>query len=773
MAKKKVKDAPKATQSKAATQGIKERLEEKPIDEPINLTKVERLTKTYIKKRSEEMIDYRAGLGIEQKWQEADEEYIPHELDFGTTRKRFETDQDSGLRSRMVPVGDATQQWRSAASAPTLLGKIQIALSLIIDQMPEADLVPLEKKFEATTDLAYSLWKRNWSITDARENLKLVIFDLMKYGWAAQRTFPRKIKYNKRVRIEMDAENPENDKYEDKELVWFNDVDREPLNVYTSWIDELARPYDPFSVNESYYEMDYSYDQAKVEFGQYPNFKHVPKSAQMIRNTGSRKNNRQEPNDKMKKRQDIVTIGFFESRHKDLYSIYVPSIGLPLYISPLPNDDGYLSITHTLWILRKSSMPYGVSLWEIVRQNKQLYDKMKNMSMDQLVLSIMKFGFFSGTNTSLADGTMSIIPGQARQLTSSTGKPEVDWMEIPGPGEEAWKGLEYLDGEMDTDTGIGPTLEGELGGQSKTLGEHKLALEAQLKRLKVPVDNIAYFIDQDAYLTLSWMSQLYSIPNIQEFASTDELQDYNKENGVTHYSLFGEQTENADGTTSINGPYKAHYLPQLALHLENGEGGLKRSKESKFFQVGKDIQPKDMKWRGIFKTRPRSIIDTSQELAKATKMDMANMLLPLLQLPPEIAARPAEQMVKINEEDPKDWLPDSFLDYLKNGAPPTPPPAVQPSVSVAYKDASPALKAVIEQDLGVKPQQPPQGQAPDGMVAPPGQSNGGGQIPPQGAGQPVPQATTGQTLQNAVGMTPQQAPKVVPATNTGSFNRRL
>src|ERR1035437_1260492 len=719
---------------KTATQGITQRLKTAPPVEAFKPTEVERVTKVYIKRRVQEMQDYRKGLGIEQKWQEADSEYIPHELDFGTTRKRFETDQDSGIRSRMVPVGDATQQWRQASSAPTLLAKMQIALSLIVDQMPEADLISLEKKIEKTTDLASSLWKRNWSITDARENLKLIIFDLMKYGWAVERVFPRKIKYNKRIRVEIDPENPENDKYEDKELTWFNDVDREPLSVYTTWIDELAKPYDSYSRNEGYYEIDYPYDQAKIEFGHYPNFKFVPHNAPMVRNTENRKSNRQEPNDKLKQRQDIVTIGFFESRLKDLYCIYVPSVGIPLYISPLPNDDGYISIVDTLWVLRKSSMPYGVSLWEIIRQNKQLFDKMKNMSMDQLVLSIMKFGFFSGTNTAVGDGTISIIPGQARQLTSSTGKPEVNWMEIPGPGEEAWKGLQFIDDAMDADSGIGPTLEGEITGPSKTLGEHKLAMEAQLKRLKVPLDNIAYFIDQDAYLTLSWMSQLYSIPNIVEFDSEQEVNDYNQENGVNHYKLFGQPQE--DG--SITGPFKAHYLPQLALHAEDRNGQLKRSKESKFFQVGgtgpDSIQPKDMKWRGIFKTIPRSIIDTSQEIQKATKMEMSNMLIPLLQLPPEIAAKPAEQICKINEEDPKDWLPQAFLDYLKQGDQPQPPqgpPPITPNVSVTYKDASPALKQTIEQLVGVQTQQTSQ--------------------PQNGQGQP-PQATPGQTLQKASGM---------------------
>ena len=244
------KDAPaKAASPKgvAAAAGLATRLKKagpKPTYEP---SSVERVATTYIKRRSGDMIDYRKGLGIEQKWREADEEYIPHELDFGTTRKRFETDQDTGLRSRMVPVGDVTQQWRQASSAPTLLAKIQTAVSIICDQQPEAELVALLKKYSATTDLAYSLWKRNWTITEAKEKLKLVIFDLIKYGWAAQRTYPRIVKYDKRVLASKDTENPEKDTYKDKEVLWFNDVDRQRLDPYKTWIDELTQPYDTYS----------------------------------------------------------------------------------------------------------------------------------------------------------------------------------------------------------------------------------------------------------------------------------------------------------------------------------------------------------------------------------------------------------------------------------------------------------------------------------------------------------------------------------------------
>jgi hypothetical protein len=702
MAKKtKAEATPSDKKKQKAAEGVKQRLTTTNVTKTFEADTTEKKVIAYLNRRIEDMIDYRRGLGVENRWREADEEYIPHELDFGTTRKRFETDQDTGLRSRMVPVGDITQQWRQASSAPTLLAKIQTACSIIVSNQPEGRLTALLKKYQKTTDLAYSLWKRNWHISDAKEKLKVFLFDLIKYGWAVERVYPRKVEYDKRVLVETDPENPENDKYEEKKLLWYNDVDRQNLSVYNTWIDELAKPYDTYSRNEDYFELDYSYDQAKVEFGQYSNFEFVKPDSQMTRETEKRKSNRTDTNVTLRRRKDIVTIGFFESRHKDLFVIWVPKDKITLSVGPMPNDDGYLSVVDSLWLLRKNNLPYGVSLWEVIRQNKSLYDKMKNMTMDQLVLSIMKFGFFSGTNTAVGDGKIEIVPGQARQLTSSTGKPEVNWMEIPGPGKEAWAGLEAVQDMMDDESGISPTLEGDVTG--KTLGEILHAKDAALKRLKMPVDNLAWAIEQDAYITLSWMGQLYAIPQIKEFASLEEMMAFQKEEQIEHVGdIFGTQEVDESGQPSLDetgapkpltGPFKAQYFPQLSLHLEDKNGELFEGKDSKFFQVGKDIMPGQLKWRGIFKVIPRSIVDSSQDLIKAVKTEVFNIIVPLLQFPPQLVGKAVKQLLTINEEDPDDWLPDEWVKYLKTGELP-PPPAAPAAPGEEVNPAAPASAPV-------------------------------------------------------------------------------
>lgn len=596
----------------------------------------------FVDRRITEMKEYRKKLKIEEEWKEADKEYVPTEIPIAT-KKRLEVDQDTGLRSRMVTVNTDDDSWRSNSSDPTLLNKIQTAFSIIIDKNPEAVLTALTKRFENTSDLMNGLWKRNWEITHSKELLKLFTFNLAKYGWAPARTFPHLVKYNKKVLTSIDPENPENNEYDQKELVWFNDVDKQVLDPYTTWIDEMTKPYDVYSMNSAYYELDFTYDSAKIEFGKYSNFELIGKSAKQSQD--EKKKEDTEPD-----RKDIITIGFYQDRLKDLYTIYVPSKKILLHYSPLPNDDGLLDLWHSLWMIRDSKSPYGVSLWKIIKQDKQLYDKMSNMTMDQVVLSIMKMFFYTGTSNLFGDGQIKIKPGKGVQIQNG----DVKWMDVPAAGKEAWAGLQWLKSKMDDNSGITPTLEGEVTG--KTLGEVLHAKEASLKRLKTPLENIAWGIEQDAYVDLSWMCQIYSTPEIKNFATLEELTAYEQESGIQHQDLFGKPDEIGNIQD-----YKASFYPELSLHLEDQDGTLIESKDSKYFQIGKDIKLDQLKWRGIIKVVPKSLLVPSEELDKQLKAEVFNMIVPLLANDPNIFKKAVTQLIKSRDMDEKDWLPDSWL----------------------------------------------------------------------------------------------------------------
>lgn len=676
-------------------------LEEEPKDQTYKADKDELIIQTYVTRRVKEMQDFRSELKMEDKWKEADAEYVPRELEFGTTSKRFETDQTDGYRTRLVPIGDGTQNWRSSNSAPTLLQKIQTAISIIIDNDPEAVFTALQRKYEKTNALANSLWKRNWQITGGKEVLKLFVFNLVKYGIAFGRSYPRVIKYNKEVLVEFDDQHPENNKYESKEIVWFNDVARQNLDPFCTWIDEQTKPYDIYSMNDCYYELDYSYDSAEVEFGHYANWKYVKKDSKSY----PADEQKEEGDDKMV-RKDIVTIGFYQNRLKDILVIKAVKDNIILHTCALPNDDGFLDLWYTMWILRTADRPDGVSLWEIICQDKHTYDKWNNMGSDQLTLSIMKFGFFTGSQALTGDGKIDIVPGVAKQITNG----DIKWMDIPGPGED-WKvGLDHQQNAMDDSSGITPTMEGDVTG--KTLGEIQLARESSLKRLKVPLENIAWAIEQDAYLSLSWMSQIYSTPEVKEFANEKEMMEYEQENEITHSELFTQNDPNAvpEVDPSTGQPILAEptgltatYLPQLALHLEDRNGQLFESNDSKYFQVGKDIPVSSMKWRGMIKVIPKSLVGNSEIIMKQTKTEMANMLLPLFSQPPELVKKAAIQLIKVNEEDPEDWLPD-VPGWNDQPSPPPQPPQPEPkyNISINWADIDVAMRTQIAAQLGIK-----------------------------------------------------------------------
>lgn len=627
-------------------------------DKAVELSEEEKKVEEYVSLRVTQMKDYRKELKVEEEWKEADKEYIPSELDTDENpRKRFEQSDETGLRSRAVKVRDEDEDWRSNNSDPTLLAKIQTAISIIIDRNPDVVYKTLTRANEKRTALAKALRDRNWNISGAKWMWKKFIFNLAKYGWAPGRAYPRLIKFDKEVLTEVNTEDPSKNVYENHELVWYNDVDRESLDPFRTWIDEQSKPYDEYSRNEWYFEKDYSYDQAVVEFGQYGFKKFVP-NPRDLRVTDQEEESQPAKEDEIKERQDLVTIGFFESRIRDLYVIRIPKLNAVLHYCPLPNDDGLLSVFDTPWVLRSADNPYGISLWRTIKQKKTLYDKMQNMTMDQLVLSIMKMFFYTGTNNLINDGKIKIKPGKGVQIING----KVDWMEVPGPGKEAFEGLQFLKNGMDDDSGISPTLQGQVTGQ--TLGETQLAKEASLKRLKMPVENIAYAMELDSYLTLSWMAQIYSTPEVKEFASLEQIAEYEKEQGVKAGEM--NPTGGIDPMTNeAMGPYQTTFFPEMSLPLEKNGDELIESRSERFFTFGKDIKLTDLKWRGILEVVPKSLITSSSELQKQGITELGSILAPILGQPPEIFGKWAKQMVLSRELDPKDWLPDNYLQYLQ------------------------------------------------------------------------------------------------------------
>jgi DNA-binding transcriptional MerR regulator len=687
--------------------------------------------KEYLSTRIEELKDYRkqklkgAGRSIEEIWKEADEEYTPHELGVQSDRKRFESNDELGLRSRLVKIG--SENWQSNNASPDLYVKVNTALSILVGQNPEAVFIARASKYESNTLLAYNNWKNSWELSGAKQQLKHFIFNQAKYGTGVGRTYPKLIEQNKRVRVEYYPNEPDRDKYVEKRIVKYNGLCRESINPNQVWLSEQAMVGDIFSIDDWYFEKDFSWDKFKETFRDYKNLDFVVKKELTKDENGRTKN---------------VTVGFYENQLKDLYVVWIPETKVVLYSSPLLNDDGKLSLWFAPWTLRDDRTPWGIGLYEIIKQDSVLYDKLANMTMDQLVLSIYKMFFYKGTDLLGENGNLVVEPGKGIQVVEPQ---TVNFLNIPGPGQESWKGLEYLQQKRDLNSGVTPQLYSQFTG--KTLGQDIQAKEAALERMRTPLDYLLDALQVEAYLSLSWLKQILSVPEVLEYTDENDLIESLKEAGLQEEEIkaYLEENKNHTGNGLLNqeetGEVEqvqtglnpetgepimeeqpqiktvANIYPEQRYGLESDENGeLIESDETKFYRFGVHLGIDRLNWEGMIRITPQSVLAPSKELTKRMKLDLFNLVMPAIN---QMVAQPQfipillpsiKQIIKVYEENVKDWFDEKFLtDLYKQSQEPKPAPEKEESVSLSVKFESlpPEVQPkIIEKYFGIKIEPP-------------------------------------------------------------------
>lgn len=608
------------------------------------LSESEKTNYDFVKRRIVELQDARKeeqyGVEIEEIWRDADFDYQPHRLQVTgkKSNKKLYQDEDKGWASTFQKVG--ASNWQSDIAQPNPYKKVQVAISILVDQNPSGVFSPASKQYEAVTEIIKQLYRRSWEKAKSKQQLKLFIFNLAKYGWAVGRTYPLKITRKVKELKEYNQENPDQSVYEERNVTEYNDVFRENLDPWNVWVDDMARPNDDFSLNDWCWRKVYTMEKAEEEFGSWKNWQYVQ--------AGGITTEKIEEDKSLSKKytsQDLVEILFYENISKDLFVVLAN--GVPIIITPLPisDSDGHkkLSLWHTYWTLRHASSIYGIGIYEAMKNNNSLYDMISNMSIDQLVLSIYKMFFYQGTNALTDTGEIKITPGVGHQTLDPKG---VNFLEVPGPGKDALDWRELIRRDMDEDSGITDPLLGQITG--KTAFEIAQAKESALKRLKTPLDNITDALDTEALVTISLMQLIYSIPEVKTVSDPKLIERYiNEVQGDT--SLF---KHNDDGSMD------AYLYPEFQMNIEEDENGnLIETEETRFFR----IKPKFLKWNGIVNIESQSVLTPSKQIDKALDLEMWNILLPLLVQPPQLYAKAAKNIVRLYDKDPEEVLPDSWL----------------------------------------------------------------------------------------------------------------
>lgn len=631
------------------------------------------------------------GHNLDEIWAEADRDYVPHRL--GKTGKRvIATDEEKGWRGQLVTLG--SNDWQSDISQANPFIKIQTSLAILVDQNPSGVFTATHRKYQAATEIIKQLYKRSWEYAKSKPQLKLFVFNLAKYGWAVARSYPLKLTRKVRVLKEYNPENPDESVYEEKEVVEFNDIMRENLDPRNTWLDDMAKPNNNFSIKDWAYRKLYDYDVAKEEFGKYKLFDYVQagggNTEEVIGVSGSKTTG------KKVDAKNLVEVYFYENRIKDLYMILIN--GVPVVIEPLPISDAKglkkLSLWQAYWNLRHAESPYGVGIYEAIRYDQSMLDRIRNMTVDQIVMSIYKMFFYQGTQSLTETGDIKITPGVGKQVLDPK---NVNWLDIPGPGQDAYLGIEMFRKDVDEASGITDPLIGVITG--KTAFEIAQAKESALKRLKSPLENILDALNDEGYITVCLMQLIYSVPETYQIADPYLIEDYLKEIEGDK-DLYERTSEVNPETGEMIDNFTAKVYPEFPMNLdEDREGNLVESEDTKFFRV----KPDKLTWEGVITIKAQSLLSPSKQVDKALELELYNMLIPLMQsisqermmrlqagLPTGLDdltnGKTAKEIIALYDKDPRDIFPDEWLKeqeqplFVPQGAPqPRQPGTGQPS----------------------------------------------------------------------------------------------
>ncbi len=576
------------------------------------------------------------GVNMEKVYRDADKDYELNRL--GDFRREGNPYKGLNLREQLPRFDLNKTDWQSENTDAATFAKIQTALSLMFDRNPVPVLKAGSKKFVATTEIAKSIIEDSQLKEDFKEKLKIYVFNGSKYGTGFART------YIKETRCEYEdlvAVNPiTGDKKWEKRKKVKRKIYFEPLNNFNVWTDDGALPNQYDTLNDWAWRKLYDDDSLIEEFGTKEMLAKVKEAIGKKSSGGAVTANEDE--DRLPEPKNEVL--FYENIKRDM--VLVIANGVKVFSGKLPAHKR-LSLVYAIWNLRSDLTIHGIGIPEIMRQDKNLLDKMRNMSIDQLVLSIYKMFFYDGT-LDAEDTDLTIRPGAGQKVIDPS---KLKWLEVPGPGQESINREEMLRRDMDVSTGINKELAGAVqsGGDIRALALLQ-AKEAGLSKIKVALDNILWAISKEAELRWDLIQEMNMTPmEVNKLLDPGDVRAYLDEIEGNKQLYFHDQEE---------GAVYALKFPEIRAKVKLGEDGVySKSNEEQFFT----ITPELIRWRGDITFTAESILVSNKELDKQMKLDMSNMLIPMLAQDPAVMLKPARMILEIYNEDPENWLPDQWL----------------------------------------------------------------------------------------------------------------
>jgi len=568
---------------------------------------------------------------------------------------------------------------------PIALSKILIATSVLAGKVPDCEVVGDDKIYNKA---AHELWKRTWTLKggNGQNTLERTYQNLFTYGWAAWRTYPRRVSV-KRKGIDK---------------ILFDDIYREPMDPARTWFGIGQNVGDYWSQFEVYYEKDI----LKAEL-----FKLVPETESFK----SRKNflEKCSTSDESKDENQLLsqnsyTIGYYENV---ILNRYVVKCGkYIIYDGELPNDDSHGSIMVVRCFVKNILDPHGVGLYEMMRGNTALFTYINSLNAQQVEAEIFPLLFGpqvqNGTNTYRR--SPNVInpknPGSSIDVVKTSGNVQ--------------QGIAFGRDQkvaIEENTGVNNIVAGQ--NAESTLGSTVIMKEAALNRLTPPKNSMMNALQTDAHIAMSWIEQTYPVDKVFMIDTDENVAEFAKQNPdyfIESQSVTGDDDETIVGhvvTASRNLRMNFDFTPEGEL-LEDVP-----TRTISARNLFNEMREHGHKKAYIeFVMDPDSMLVPSMEIQKQNYMAISplitnqiNLIFDIRGRDPEAAAvqmRAFERMLKIQKENIFDYIPKAIYDQIIALQPSEiPPPSTEEPIDKTklYKDAPADVQRSIEEAAGLQP----------------------------------------------------------------------
>ena len=584
------------------------------------------------------------GEDMEAVWKKIKAQYVPDSDELQTYASVTFNEQGDAIPNTFFAADQTSDLYH--LKEPLLGVKVHAGLSLLTQRTPQVrwDSIPGYSKRVKHLE---AIRKNDWRDNQTRlQYIMLWFYDIM-YGSSFWRRFHERDERVVYLPEQIDKATGEV-KYKKEKIVEYDQLTARAYSPMEVWIDPATRPFMPRSMRKVMYEDVFdetTFTRLFKDKISKDKFNSIQPTAAPGR-TGD----------------NWFTCRYIENKDLDLYAVSVNEKFVLKSHIPFNHKD--LSMEMITWLPRDEQNPYGLGPIEMALPNKKIMDELQNMTLSQLKFSIYKATFITGT-LKTDGGESDELHIRPDTIYKSSG--DVKFFDMPGPGVEAWNGVDRMRARVDDASGINRPLGGEITGS--TAYETDLAKDAALSRLTVPIDRMVLMLERDTEKLFELQKQYYSLPEVieisdpaevaaayEELAKATDISAQAEGEGVKpDFSLFVDTTP--EGETKY---FKGTFRTMQVSNEEDSNGHMTAGLQSESIT----LHPEIWDWRGKIYVVSDSLLSVTPTLDRQKTMEAYNMVTPQFSMPPELVAKPVREILKLYGQDIEKILPEHWLQYL-------------------------------------------------------------------------------------------------------------